>query len=191
MRSYSNLAFKTFIEDMHVHCARGLPEVEHWEGVRPLLKKLISDDEIRNVSRGWERKKGREYILHHDPEYDFFVGALVREPKHVATAHDHGPTWTVYGVLDGDEVTQIFERLDDGRQPGYAELRIKVRADAPMGTVDVVPPHIPHAENGKSPRSVAITVRTTKPGSYDQIMFDLETGKTGTSRGLELVPLKV
>lgn len=191
MRSYSNLAFKKFIEDMHVHCALGLPEVEHWEGVRPLLKKLISDDEIRNVSRGWERKKGREYILHHDQEYDFFVGALVREPKHVATAHDHGPTWTVYGVLDGDEVTQIFERLDDGRQSGYAELRIKVRADAPMGTVDVVPPHIPHAENGNSPRSVAITVRTTKPGSYDQIMFDLETGETGTSRGLELVPLEI
>ncbi len=109
----------------------------------------------------------------------------------MATAHDHGPTWTIYGVLDGDEVTQIYERLDDGSQPGHAELRMKVRADAPMGTVDVVPPHIPHAENGNSPRSVAVTVHRTKPGSYDQIMFDLETGKTGISRGLELVPLKI
>ena len=54
-----------------------------------------------------------------------------------------------------------------------------------------MPPHIPHAENGNSPRSVAITERTTKAGSYDQIMFDLETGKTGISRGLELVPLKI
>ena len=191
MGQYSNLAFNNFIEGMHAHYSLGLLEVEHWEGVRSLLKNLISDDELRDVSRGWERKKGREYILHHDPEYDFFVGALVREPKHVATAHDHGPTWTIYGVLDGDEVTQIYERLDDGSQPGHAELRMKVRADAPMGTVDVVPPHIPHAENGNSPRSVAITVRTTKPGSYDQIMFDLETGKTGISRGLELVPLKI
>ena len=191
MGQYSNLAFNNFIEGMHAHYSLGLLEVEHWEGVRSLLKNLISDDELRDVSRGWERKKGREYILHHDPEYDFFVGALVREPKHVATAHDHGPTWTIYGVLDGDEVTQIYERLDDGSQPGHAELRMKVRADAPMGSVDVVPPHIPHAENGNSPRSVAITVRTTKPGSYDQIMFDLETGKTGISRGLELVPLKI
>ena len=191
MGQYSNPAFNKFIEGMHAHYSLGLPEVEHWEGVKPLLKTLISDDELRKISRGWERKKGREYILHHDPEYDFFVGALVREPKHVATAHDHGPTWTIYGVLDGDEVTQIFERLDDGSQPGHAELRMKARADAPMGTVDVVPPHIPHAENGNSPRSVAITVRTTKPGSYDQIMFDLETGKTGISRGLELVSLEI
>ena len=191
MGQYLNSAFNNFINDMHTHFSLGLPEVEHWEGVRPLLKRLISDDELQNVSQSWERKKGREYILHHDPEYDFFVGALVREPKHVATAHDHGPTWTIYGVLDGDEVTQIFERLDDGSQPGYAELKLKVRSEAPMGTVDIVPPHIPHAENGNSPRSVAITVRTTKPGSYDQIMFDLETGKTGISRGLELVPLEI
>ena len=143
MGRYSHKAFNKFIDDMHSHFAKRLPEIEQWEGVRPLLKTLISDQEILNTSKGWEKKKGREYILHHEPKFDFFVGVLVREPKHIATAHDHGP------------------------------------------------PHIPHAENGNSPRSVAITVRTTKPGSYDQIMFNLETGKTGVSRGLELVPLAI
>ena len=191
MGRYSHKAFNKFIDDMHSHFAKRLPEIEQWEGVRPLLKTLISDQEILNTSKGWEKKKGREYILHHDPKFDFFVGVLVREPKHIATAHDHGPTWTVYGVLDGDEVTQIYERVDDGSQKGHAELKLKVKAEAPAGTVDIVPPHIPHAENGNSPRSVAITVRTTKPGSYDQIMFNLETGKTGVSRGLELVPLEI
>lgn len=191
MGQYTIPAFNEFIKEMHAHFAKGLPEVEQWEGVRPLLKKLISDDAFREASKSWERKKGREYILHHDPEYDFFVGGLVREPKHTATAHDHGPTWTIYGVLDGDEVTHVYERIDDGSKEGYAELELKVRSVAPAGTVDVVPPHIPHAENGNSPRSVAITVRTTKPGSYDQVMFNLETGKTGISRGLDLVPLPV
>ena len=191
MGQYTNPAFNEFIAEMHAHFAKGLPEVEQWEGVRPLLKKLISDAAFREASKSWERKKGREYILHHDSDYDFFVGGLVREPKHTATAHDHGPTWTIYGVLDGDEVTHVYERVDDGTRDGYAELELKVRSEAPAGTVDIVPPHIPHAENGNSPRSVAITVRTTKPGSYDQIMFNLETGKTGISRGLELVPLAV
>ncbi|MBK18451.1 MAG: hypothetical protein CMM52_06410 [Rhodospirillaceae bacterium] len=191
MGQYSIPAFNEFIDEMHEHFAKGLPEVEQWEGVRPLLRKLISDDALLEASKGWERKKGREYILHHDPEYDFFVGALVREPKHTAMAHDHGPTWTIYGVLDGQEVTHVYERTDDGSKEGYAELELKVRSDAPAGTVDIVPPHIPHAENGNSPRSVAITVRTTKPGSYDQVMFNLETGKTGTSRGLVLVPLAI
>jgi len=191
MGQYSLPAFNEFIADLRAHFAKGLPEVEQWEGVRRLQQTLVSDEQLREVSKGWERKKGREYILHHDPDYDFFVGALVREPKHTATAHDHGPTWTIYGVLDGDEVTHVYDRIDDGSKPDYAELKLKVRSEAPAGTVDVVPPHIPHAENGASPRSVAITVRTTKPGSYDQIMFNLETGKTGISRGLDLVPLAV
>ncbi len=191
MKKYKHNAFNKFIEDMHVHFAKGLPEVKHWEGVRPILKCLILDQEFINTSKSWERKKGREYILHHDPQYDFFVGGLVREPKHVAMAHDHGPTWTVYGVLYGEEVTHVYERLDDGSKTDHADLKLKIKSEAPAGTVDIVPPHIPHAENGNSPRSVAITVRTTKPGSYDQVMFDLKTGKTGISRGLELVPLEV
>jgi len=119
------------------------------------------------------------------------VGALVRLPNHIAGVHDHGPTWTIYGVLDGQEITHVYDRLDDGSKPGYAEIKLIHKNDAPTGHVDMVPPHVPHAEWGNSNRSVAITVRTTKPGSYDQVRFDPDTGRTGTSRGLELVPLPV
>ncbi len=191
MTDYANPAFANFIEDLRVHFTRGLPEQEHWEGVRDRLKTLCADDALREISRGWEAKKGREYILHHDPDHDFFVGALVREPNHIAGIHDHGPTWTIYGVLDGQEITHVYDRLDDGSKPGYAEVKLSHKYDAPTGHVDMVPPHIPHAEWGNSDRSVAITVRTTKPGSYDQVRFDPDTGRTGISRGLELVPLAV
>ena len=184
-------AFAKFIADMRTHFAKCLPETEHWRGVRDLLKTLVTDGDLRDTSLSWEAKKGREYILHHDPDYDFFVGALVREPDHVAGVHDHGPTWTIYGVLDGQEVTHIYSRLDDGSKPGYAKLKLSHKYDAPTGHVDIVPPHVPHAEWGNSDRSVAITVRTTKPGSYDQVMFNVETGETDTSRGLNLVPLAV
>ena len=191
MADYSNRAFAAFIDEMKAHFARDLPEQEHWEGVRALLRTLVADEALRETSRDWEAKKGREYILHHDPEFDFFVGALVRQPNHIAGVHDHGPTWTIYGVLDGQEITHVYNRLDDGSKPGYAEIELAGKHHAPTGHVDMVPPHVPHAEWGNSDRSVAITVRTTKPGSYDQVMFNLETGKTGTSRGLELVPLAV
>lgn len=191
MADYSVPAFAAFIDAMRAHFAKGLPEAEHWEGVRELLKTLVADDAMRAASRGWQAKKGREYILHHDPDHDFFVGALVREPDHTAGVHDHGPTWTIYGVLDGQEITHVYDRLDDGSKPGYAEVKLAHKYDAPTGHVDVVPPHVPHAEWGNSDRSVAITVRTTKPGSYDQVMFDPDSGRTGTSRGLELVPLTV
>ena len=117
MTDFATPAFATFIKELRTHFARGLPEQEQWEGVRDLLKPLCADEALREISRGWEAKKGREYILHHDPDHDFFVGALVRLPNHIAGVHDHGPTWTIYGVLDGHEITHVYDRLDDGGKP--------------------------------------------------------------------------
>ena len=191
MTDFSVAAFATFIDSMRTHYGKQLPEQDHWKGVRDLLKILCADQGMRELSRRWEAKVGREYILHHDPEYDFFVGALVREPNHKAGIHDHGPTWTIYGVLDGTEMTHIYDRIDDGGKPGFAEIRLRGKYEAPTGHVDIVPPHVPHAEWGVSDWSVAITVRTTKPGSYDQVMFHGESGRTSISRGLELVALDV
>ena len=120
MTQYQNRAFNQFITNMHELFAKKLPEVQQWEGVKPLLSSLLEDQEFQRKSRDWVKKKGREYILHHDTKYDFFVGALVREPKHVAMAHDHGPTWTIYGVLDGEEIVRADE-IKGSRASAHAE----------------------------------------------------------------------
>ena len=101
MSGYTVPAFARFIDDLRAHFGKGLPEEEHWQGVKDLLATLVADEEMRETSRGWTAKKGREYVLHHDADHGFFVGALVREPDHRAFIHDHAHTWTVYGVLDG------------------------------------------------------------------------------------------
>jgi len=191
MADYTIPAFANFIDGLRALYAKGLPETEHWEAARGLLKILCADAAMREASRPWPAKRGIELVLHHDPDYGFFVGGLIRQPHHRANVHDHAHTWTVYGVLDGEERTHVYKRLDDESVPGKATLELLARNDAPTGHVDMVPPHIPHAEWGNSERSVAITVRTTKPGSYDQVMFDPDTGRTGISRGLELVKLAV
>jgi predicted metal-dependent enzyme (double-stranded beta helix superfamily) len=191
MTSYSVPAFTRFIDDMRTLFAADPAELALWEGIRGLVGKLCADESMRTASKGWEAKKGREYILHQDAEYGFFVGALVREPHHRAGIHDHGATWTIYGVLDGDERTHIYDRVDDGSRPGHAELRLSHEYDAPAGHVDMVPPYVVHCEWGMGERSVAITVRTSNPNSHDQNRFDPETGKTWISQGLTLVPLAV
>ena len=94
MTDYSVPAFSTFIDDMRAHFAKALPEQAHWQGIRDLVGNLCADDAMREASRGWEAKKGREYVLHQDPDHGFFVGALVREPHHRAGIHDHGPSST-------------------------------------------------------------------------------------------------
>ncbi|MCY4546762.1 MAG: hypothetical protein OXC28_00220 [Defluviicoccus sp.] len=192
MAGYTVPAFARFIDDLRTHFAKDLPEAARWRGVRDLLGVLVADPEMRAASRGWTAKKGREYVLHHDPEHGFFVGALVREPDHRAFIHDHAHSWTAYGVLDGAEITHVYQRTDDGGTPGKATLELVDRHDAPTGHVDLVGPWVPHSEWGASDRSVAITVRSDRPGGYSQNRFFPETGRTdNTHRGLELVPLAV
>ena len=192
MPKYSVSAFKEFIDKLRNHFSKDLPETEHWEGVRGLLKELCADEQMRKKSREWPAKRGVELQLYHDPDYGFFVGALIREPKHRANVHDHAHTWTIYGVLDGDERTHVYKRLDDGSKPGMAKLELLKRNEAPTGHVDIVPPWVPHSEWGIGERSVAITVRSQRPGGYAQNRFDLENDTTNNNhRGLTLIPTPV
>ncbi len=192
MTEYSVPAFKTFIDDLREHFAKDSPETEHWEGVRGILKTLCADGQMREKSKEWPAKRGVELQLHHDPDHGFFVGGLIRQPNHRANVHDHAHTWTIYGVLVGQERTHAYKRLDDGSVPGKAMLELLAQNEAPTGHVDIVPPWVPHSEWGMGERSVAITVRSQRPGGYSQNRFNLETGETNNAhRGLELIPTPV
>jgi predicted metal-dependent enzyme (double-stranded beta helix superfamily) len=192
MPQFTVPAFDQFINDMRVHCAKDLPETEHWEGVRGLLRVLCADQAMREASQSWPARRGVERVLHHDPDYGFFVGGLIRQPNHRANVHDHAHTWTIYGVLDGAERTHVYKRLDDKSVPGKATLELLAQNEAPTGTVDIVPPWVPHSEWGMGERSVAITVRSERPGNYAQTRFDMEAGTCNMNhRGLKLIPQPV
>ena len=126
-----------------------------------------------------------------DGSVDIVIGNRLTNSLGYWSTDDHGATWTIYGVLDGNEMTHLYDRIDDGSEPGRAELRLSAKYDAPTGHVDMVPPFAVHCEWGMGERSVASTVRTNNPNSHDQTRFDLETGRTWTSQGLNLVPLLV
>ena len=57
MPEYSVGAFKEFIDKLRNHCSKDLPETEHWEGVRGLLKELCADEQMRKKSRDWPAKR--------------------------------------------------------------------------------------------------------------------------------------
>jgi hypothetical protein len=72
--------------------------------------------------------------------------------------------WVLYGVLDGSESFERYERIDDGSRPGHAELRLASVTTGTQGKVDLVPPHAIHAEQGDPTRSVAIILRSQRLG---------------------------
>ena len=99
---------------------------------------------------------------------------MVRVPGRTGSVHDHANAWVLYGVLDGAESLERYERIDDGRRPGHAEVRLASVTTGTPGKVDLVPPHAIHAEQGGPTRSVAIIVRSQRlgEGTALQHMYD-------------------
>ena len=78
--------------------------------------------------------------------------------------HDHADAWVLYGVLDGTESLERYDRVDDGSRPGYADVKLASVTTGTQGKVDLVPPHAIHAEQGGPTRSVAIILRSQRLG---------------------------
>ena len=115
--------------------------------------------------------------------------AAPRIGRHGRTGiHDHAQLWTAYGVLDGHETVERYERLDDGTREGYAEVRETARLSVGPGTVDLVPPWQIHAEESGAERTVAIIVRSGKPGAFLQNRFDPAMKTTWQGYGPTQIP---
>jgi len=155
-----------FIGDLRAVWAAEADEARRMEKAKPLLERLVADSGLKAHSETWPSTEGyKNLLLYVDPDYHFVVNAVVRAPGRTGSVHDHADAWVLYGVLDGSERLERYERLDDGSRPGYAEVRLASVTTGTPGTVDLVPPHAIHAEQGGPTRSVAIIVRSQRLGA--------------------------
>jgi len=144
---------------------------------KPLLERLLLDPALKAHSAAWPSTEGRKnLLLYVDPEHHFAINAVVRVPGRSGSVHDHADAWVLYGVLDGSESLERYERIDDGSRPGYAELKLSSVTTGTQGRVDLVAPRAIHAEQGGPTRSVAIILRSQRLGegtvlqhSYDPV----------------------
>ena len=135
------------------------------ERAKPLLEQLVKDPDLKAHSTRWPSTEGyKNLLLYVDPQHHFAINAVVRAPGRVGGVHDHADAWVLYGVLDGSESLERYERIDDGSRAGYAEVRLAAVTTGAQGKVDLVPPHAIHAEQGGPTRSVAIIVRSQRLG---------------------------
>ena len=132
---------------------------------KPLLETLVKDPALKAHSANWPSTEGRKNLLFYvDPDYHFVINGVVRVPGRTGSIHDHADAWVLYGVLDGTESLERFDRVDDGSRAGYAEVKLSSVTTGSQGKVDLVPPRAIHAEQGGPTRSVAIIVRSQKLG---------------------------
>jgi predicted metal-dependent enzyme (double-stranded beta helix superfamily) len=168
--------FDKFIADLRGIWAAETDEQRRMERAKPLLERLVLDPALKAHSATWPSTEGRKnLLLYVDPDHHFVINGVVRLPGRTGSVHDHADAWVLYGVLDGCESLERFERVDDRSRSGYAEVRLVSVTTGSQGKVDLVPPHAIHAEQGGPTRSVAIIVRSRRLGegtvlqhSYDR-----------------------
>ena len=165
---------------------------KRWEKMPTLLQELPADPSIREQSQSWptcsQADRAQNLLFYEDPEFKFVINGLIKAPLSRTQIHDHAHNWTLYGVLDGTETIERYERVDDGSKPDYAELRKTVNVKVGAGKIDLVPPYEIHAEESGDDRTVAIIVRAEKAGGFLQGRYDPATNKYWQGYGPEQIP---
>jgi predicted metal-dependent enzyme (double-stranded beta helix superfamily) len=188
-------ALQKFIESARRLHAEERNPVRRWEKMTPLLQELLADPSIREQSKSWptcsQADRAQNLLFYEDSQYQFVINGLIKAPKSRTQIHDHAHNWTLYGVLDGNETIQRYERLDDRTKSDYAEIRKTVDVKVGPGKIDLVAPYEIHAEESGEERTVAIIVRAEKAGGFLQGRYDPATKKYWQGYGPEQIPYEL
>ena len=192
MASQRMPALQSFIDDLRAIWASDSDIGSCMEKAKPLLEKLVRNQELQARSVDWPSTEGRKnLLLYVDEQYEFAINAVVRVPGRKGSVHDHAHAWVLYGVLCGTESLERYERIDDRSRDDFAQVRMTSVSVGSPGKVDLVPPFDIHAEQGGPARSVAIILRSTKLGDITQRQYDPVTGEVRPGPGPTQIPFEL
>ena len=186
--------FDKFIGELRAVWAADSDDQRRMAKAKPLLERLVMDPTLKAHSANWPSTEGRKnLLLYVDPDFHFVINGVVRVPGRTGSVHDHADAWVLYGVLDGTESLERFDRVDDGSRPGYAEVKLSSVTTGSQGKVDLVPPRAIHAEQGGPTRSVAVIVRSEKlgEGTVLQHLYDRKANTIVEQYGPTQIPYEL
>lgn len=187
-------AFEKFIQDLREIWAEHPDDETRMKKAHQLMEaELLPDPALREHCKSWPSTEGRKNLLFYtDPDYGFVINGVVRVPGRTGSVHDHADAWVLYGLLDGRETLERFERIDDRSKEDYAEVRLTSASEGRAGKADLVPPYDIHAEQGSDIRSVAVILRSrVLVGQVLQGRYDRETNEYYTGSGPEQIPYEL
>jgi predicted metal-dependent enzyme (double-stranded beta helix superfamily) len=130
-------------------------------------------------------------VFYEDPDHKFIINGLVVNQAGYGTKtriHDHGRVYTLYGLLDGHQRIERYERADDGSKPGHAELRTTFDSECAPGEVDLVRPYEIHAEDTVGDRAVAVIIRSENHSELPLLHFQPEEKTYAQALGPVYIP---
>lgn len=170
-----------------------------WTALTPILAELLADPEVMEASKEWpdcvpQGGRAENLLFYEDPEYGFAINGLTKGAARQGTLpriHDHAHIYTFYGVLDGHERIERFERLDDGSRTGYAEIEKSGDFIVGPGEIDLVKPYEIHREITVGERTVAVIIRSSKGGEFNQGRYNPDTNEYFESLGPRQTPVEM
>lgn len=166
-------AMQEFVARMREVC-EVLDGEARWNRCRELLGELLKDEALRRHAENWpvggfDGKKVDNLLFYEDRDHKFVINGLIKNPGGRAMIHDHGETWTVYGLLRGSERIVRYREVEEGGRLGYEE---SYAAHCGPGDVDVVRPWEIHSEYAGDEKTVAVIVRSRKSGTFEQFRYE-------------------
>ncbi len=170
-----------------------------WTALSPILAELLADPTVLEASKGWPDcvpadGRAENLLFYEDPEYGFAINGLVKGQARQGgrtRIHDHAHIYTLYGVLDGRERIERYERVDDRSRPGYAEIQRTTDQLVGPGEIDLVRPYEIHTEVTVGERTVAVIIRSQKGGDFNQGRYEPETNEYFESLGPRQTPVEM
>jgi predicted metal-dependent enzyme (double-stranded beta helix superfamily) len=187
-------AVEDFVSKLRASFITGLEENIIWVKAADDFKLLLADTELQLHAESWPQSlvvegKPGNLLFYEDPDYGFVINALVKAPRRDSSIHDHGNTWTLYGVLQGGETIVRFERKDAGPQvPEFAEIIETIAEKVGPGAVDFCQPWGIHQERNGDERTVGLIIRSQRSGTFVQNKFDVSSGKVEQYGGPVQIP---
>lgn len=172
---------------------------KRWTELTPILAELLADPEVLQASSEWpdcvpQDGRAENLLFYEDPDYGFAINGLTKGDARQGgrtRIHDHAHIYTLYGVLDGHERIERYERLDDRSRPDYAEIRKAADLHVGPGEIDLVRPYEIHTEVTVGERTVAIIIRSQKGGEFNQGRYNPETNEYYESLGPRQTPCEM
>lgn len=167
-----------FVEDLRAAAASAAAARDVVDRAAPLVRRFAEEG-------GWLGPESRETdpeqgfgirVLHEEPDHSLLVESIAWAPGRGVKPHDH-QTWGIVVGVEGVERNVNWERVDDGSEPGRAELRQRNVIDVGPGHLCAFMPNDIHSvENVGDTVSVSLHVYGRSLAHIDRSEFDPEEG---------------
>jgi predicted metal-dependent enzyme (double-stranded beta helix superfamily) len=193
-----------FVHDVRALCASSLSPDDRWTAASASMRTLLADPQLRDHARSWPTSpallglqgKHANLIFYEDPDYGFVLNGLIKPPGARTTVHDHGRSFTVYGVITGAEKVVRYdlrnaEPVADASEQGLlarADVVLTEESDVGPGHIDYIRPWEVHAEVNGPASTAALILRSQRSGTFVQNIFDTTSGAVEQYHGPRQIP---